>query len=1116
MRRRKLRCSAMRGPDNGLRPTRIRSVQFRALTKVDLAPVSEVCNTPTPTVGASLHDVARRAFRWILAQYGITMHGLLPALWRARVALLLVCASAAAAQDTRITASVVDATSGVPVQFARVTNLRSGAERFADAEGRFGIEVTGPSASLRIRSIGFLPFDTVLAVPHPGTVIIRLRRLPTQLEVVRVSGRTTCGAAAFSDGQGDTLRMIFGQLRESAERARLLADAYPFTATFERTRTSRGALATGPRTAQDTFTVASERRWKYAPGRIVVRASSTTLFADERVMILQLPDLAADAFIENHCFRYRGIEEVAGTRVFRIDFSPAPHLNKVVDAAGTIYLAIGSFELRRTKVTVDRVDRRYCSGDETTVETDYRGAGPDVPFIDRVRSTTTILASLGSTCAQTIVQESHRLLRVQEPRALQRLRKAVPILSPAESSAVIRAAVQTIQTFALDWRREWSLAQRAERYGGRLRPDTTESLALLCNDQLEFTRVESAPVLLNQSAYSNEAIVARRARRLTGSSAAMLDAFGSPTHPHILSDAQNHFSVCPIWIPPDDSRTLTSDLGVDFELPLGARVQLREKERPVVVRAIDSLAALLPRDRWLVGQQVRMHLERGDVSGASELLESCQADEWWCTLLEGFTKYWVRDLSGADRLFQLATSQMPPAERCLWQDISLLLKPNDREIWQTLSCAAKESASHTFWWLADPLFLDQGNDRRAEQMGRKVQIALRERLEFDERWDWRELGGRAVYTELVERFGWPTVMRDWNAGLLAGPAASSLTGAERASTERELADWMAMQRAYYGAPGVALEYSGPKSSTLPAISGVEDPMGITASFWSLGPGYDKNGNWERSWWPHEFYARDGGPLLPLELQFGMFRRPGAIIVAAAAKWEGRGVAGDGPKDLVFGASFWRSADSMTTSAADTVKNAGQANIVFAAPPRRQLASFEMLTLSTPAPARRARFAVTSPQGLEQVTGIALSDVVMAEPSSDGTPPTNIREAARRMLPTTELVNPSSVVLFFEAYGLGPAAIDIRLTLVKASTQNVASKLAATVGIGRRTQDSLAVSFRQELVGDPIVLAGKTVRPMDLGINLSQLTPGSYTLKVQVAQGDAVAVTRREIRIFEDR
>src|SRR5438552_461639 len=80
--------------------------------------------------------------------------------------------------------------------------------------------------------------------------------------------------------------------------------------------------------------------------------------------------------------------------------------------------------------------------------------------------------------------------------------------------------------------------------------------------------------------------------------------------------------------------------------------------------------------------------------------------------LVGYTAHAAEDYLAAEAAYDRALLAMSPEQRCRWTDVTLLL-PAAPAAYRALDCVARDSVERRFWWLADPLYLTPGNERRS-------------------------------------------------------------------------------------------------------------------------------------------------------------------------------------------------------------------------------------------------------------------------------------------------------------------------------------------------------------------------------------------------------------------
>jgi len=159
---------------------------------------------------------------------------------------------------------------------------------------------------------------------------------------------------------------------------------------------------------------------------------------------------------------------------------------------------------------------------------------------------------------------------------------------------------------------------------------------------------------------------------------------------------------------------------------------------------------------------------------ALRVARECASTGWWCDALLGYTLHTSGDFAGADSVFARALAAMPSATRCEWTDISRLLEPEPRKEYRRLSCDQREAPTNRMWWLADPLFITPGNERRTEHISRVVYAELQKKSvnTYGMSWGWD-------LAELGVRFGWPEKWTQFSNARIHAVEHPSVSGHDR-------------------------------------------------------------------------------------------------------------------------------------------------------------------------------------------------------------------------------------------------------------------------------------------------------------------------------------------------
>ncbi len=258
----------------------------------------------------------------------------------------------------RLDGSVHAAQSDAPLPYAVVKIPALSLERFTDATGRFAlVGLPAGTHDVMIRRIGFSPWRGSVRIVADSTVRldVRLEHLPQRLAAVAVRDMARCRNPGAPDPvlQQEVFSLV-AQLRENADRYRLLADQYPFAYSQMR---GLGELRDTVFVVQrvDTTIVESVTRVMYKPGKLITRTTSKERGDEFTMAIPTLIELSDDAFIKVHCFGYGGTIQVGKETWVRVNMRAADKLN-APDVHGAFFLDSASSQLRRMDLDMSRPD----------------------------------------------------------------------------------------------------------------------------------------------------------------------------------------------------------------------------------------------------------------------------------------------------------------------------------------------------------------------------------------------------------------------------------------------------------------------------------------------------------------------------------------------------------------------------------------------------------------------------------------------------------------------------------------------------------------------------------------------------------------------------------------
>lgn len=553
---------------------------------------------------------------------------------------------------------------------------------------------------------------------------------------------------------------------------------------------------------------------------------------------------------------------------------------------------------------------------------------------------------------------------------------------------------------------------------------------------------------------------------------------------------------CPTWYPPglpalDDER-LHVDNGLERRLRPRVRAQ-----RTALREFLERAAGAMPADVRLTGQRVRFALDAGALRDAWGMATSCTAAGPDCDLLRGLVLHRGGFSELADSVFLAAASRMDEAQRCAWNDVGVLLEPESRKRYAAMDCAKRADVEARLWWLADPLFLEPGNERRAEHFARRTLMTLLEPLGEDGRLRFRpEKGGEAVIETLV-RYGWPSQFY-W-----AGPF---IDGAHDG--------WMLLARADTAPPYVVPEYTPDRLHVVPRFAAILSPFESGPGEWQLnapGDPYD--------WWPVEHYARDRGGIMQLpEGQTATLRRRDAARFLWAGDLEPGLLArtrGDTVRATLF-ASHGVGEVRSTGAFAARVGGALVVDIPLHVGPA--LIGIELPGDSV-RPAARTRFGTTIPEPLSALgQAQALSPPILFEPPDDVTTTVSDRYAVARMYGTTRFNRLSRVGVYWEGYGFGVSdTVEVELRVERQDQPGIVGRFIGVLGIGHERHASGALRW-SDMPGAgraiQIQEGDVPVQMRNVTVDLSGLARGTYRLTLSMKTQRRQAVSSE--RMFEMR
>ncbi|MEX2178240.1 MAG: hypothetical protein WD801_05990 [Gemmatimonadaceae bacterium] len=570
---------------------------------------------------------------------------------------------------------------------------------------------------------------------------------------------------------------------------------------------------------------------------------------------------------------------------------------------------------------------------------------------------------------------------------------------------------------------------------------------------------------------------------------------------HLIRTPYSRKSMCPIWFQGRGERA-DEAAGIDNGIRPRSREKIRER-RAAVLQLLDSAAVLAHGDLWVLGQRVRLHVDQGNHERALAIASSeCGVPGATCAMLEGYVLASGGHRRAAEATFGYATSRMTDADRCRYLDIAAFVPWGQRDRYGETSCDERSAANENFWWLADPLFAEPGNERLAVHLFRYMIVALRSALTADEHFDWRLGYGGAAAAEMILRYGWPNV--------------SYYDRQEDESHNR----WLGWRDS---ASNSSREYFWPRYQSAPTWDVARDLSTLRAEVFAnvTAPWDGKALRFDPSWWPVEHFNR-AGPLISLDYQMAVFRRERAPLVALATDPRTRGiddsmlaaysavvVAMRGPRDT-----------PRRSEHPARIRDGGSIVMTLETEPGWQVLSGELMQGGNDAAAAaRTRFPATIAPGLDSLRAgeVALSDPALFAMGISDSLPQSSSEAIDRMLPTTNLRAPERLGVYFEIYGLPPDATgDLTLTIVSLDQPGLLRRLGARFGVAESAGGAISVRWQGNHPGAASSLeqvGTSTIHTRSIVLNVALLRSGRYSLEIGVERaGGEPVLARRELSI----
>jgi hypothetical protein len=493
------------------------------------------------------------------------------------------------------------------------------------------------------------------------------------------------------------------------------------------------------------------------------------------------------------------------------------------------------------------------------------------------------------------------------------------------------------------------------------------------------------------------------------------------------------------------------------------------QEAPEVVAArarlltiLDSLGAMIPGDRWIVGQRVRYLVEAGRPQAADSLGVTCaaratvSATAAWCLELVGYTAQQFGNYSRADAAFTSALEKMSEPERKKWEDLALLIGRSGP--YRHAEGEPRDSMAASFWRLVQPLYLTKVNDLRTEFLARITRMYI----EQDSR------------TTMSDWYG-----RDDRDALLRYGVALWYTQGQ-------------VRRAM-GPPEIAGIRRVPSFNFFPDGHAFSSPDQLTDEDWEFW-------NVESRPTYAPIWAASFEPLL--NHQVALFRRGDSALIVAAFAVNDDAALGETRRAGMFAAIV--DSGGVLPPFGKTIEKAGLSVVsTLTAPWRPMIVSLEVLDSARGA-AGRVRFAPKLPSSDSR---LRLSDLLLYEPRD--VDPKSLSDVVPLALHAPRVPSNRKLGLFWEAYGARPEGETFDYALAVEPIDRGFINGALVKLHVKDPDKGLNLQWREV----PSIKGEIASRGMS--VDLSRLKPGKYRVQLALTSpgSELPVVAERVIEIF---
>jgi hypothetical protein len=536
------------------------------------------------------------------------------------------------------------------------------------------------------------------------------------------------------------------------------------------------------------------------------------------------------------------------------------------------------------------------------------------------------------------------------------------------------------------------------------------------------------------------------------------------------------------------------------------------KFREPVDAALAKAAAVVPGDHWIAGMRVWFPLEFDQIASAERAARDCRADRWWCEMLLMYVLTRRNDIASADSILDRSLADMPARTRCVWSDVSRLLRDGAaRNAYLRMNCAERAAVEERVWWLADPFFGAPGNERRVEHFMRETHVALMAEftsihnsgLRFDLQrmqratadvmatTDADSVGAEGPVVPLEER-AQTTYLSLVPDSLFRVNVRTRWTPPVLGATELFIRGGLPTGYLSQGDYFYAQYHPTPHYQFVPAQHALTSPFQSRDDDWELAPRIP----WE---WMESRY----GPFLALEFQMARFRRGDSTRLAAVTDV----TADDRFLFAPIAGVLAFSTGPRVPPVLHRIDNMHRYAFSPVVPTDSAVVGLEIEAQDKAV--GWARFGFVPLENTTQP--LHLSDIALYDTrDSARAAPASLDDMLPRMLATVRLPEGSKVGAFWEVYGLSAGdQATFTISAQRLDRDNIAHRLIDRLFGTTANPVPIRISWE-----DPMAL-GRAIEPRSLSLDLAALEPGRYRLLFTAAlPGQPAASTQRDIEILK--